>query len=82
MYQPLARATRSGGNQDDGLEAGHQPDGDAEADQGAADKERCHAVGKGEHERAGGGNEEQGAVDEPRPVPVEEHAAGELHGCE
>ena len=63
--------------QHDGLEAGHQADGDAEADQGAAEHEGPDAVGEGEQERAGGGNEEQGAVDEPRPVAVEEHAAGE-----
>jgi hypothetical protein len=63
--------------QDDGLEAGHQADGHAEADECAADEERRHAVGNGEDERSGGGKEQQGTVDKARPVAVEEHAAGE-----
>ena len=65
--------------QDDGLEAGHQADGDAEADERAAEHEGPDAVGEREHERPGGGEEEQGAVDEPWSVAVEEHAAGEQH---
>jgi hypothetical protein len=78
MYQPLARATALGREpQHDGLEAGHQAGCDAAADEGAADEEHHYAVGHGEQERAGGSHEEQGAVDEARPVAVEEHAAGE-----
>ena len=63
--------------QDDGLEAGHQADSDAEADKRAANDKRDDAVGKGEHERPGGGKEEQAAIDKAWPVTVEQRTAGE-----
>ena len=63
--------------QDDGLEAGHQADGHAEADERAADKKGRRAVGECEDERSGGGKEQQATVDKARSVAVEKHAAGE-----
>ena len=53
--------------QDDRLEAGHQADGDTETDQGSGEHEGKDAVGECEQEGPGGGEEEQGAVDEARP---------------
>ena len=63
--------------QDDGLEAGHQADRHTETDQGAPEHQGPDAVGKGEQEGPGSGDQEQRAVDEARPVAVDEHAAGE-----
>ena len=63
--------------QDDRLEAGHQTDRHPKPDQGAAEHEAPDAVGKSEHKGPGGGEQKQGAVDEPWSVAVEEHAAGE-----
>jgi hypothetical protein len=45
-------------------------------------RECHHSVGKREQKRSGGGNKEQGAVNEARPVAVEQHAAGKLYGGE
>ena len=62
---------------DDRLEAGHQTDRDPKPDQGAAEHQSPDAVGKSEHKGPGGGEEKQGAVDEPWSVAVEKHAARE-----
>jgi hypothetical protein len=61
----------------DSLEARDQPDSDAKADERATEEQHGHAIGKGEHESAGSGSEEQGAVDKARSVAIEAYAARE-----
>jgi len=61
-----------------GLDRAHQPAGDAEADQRAAERQHGEALGQAEHQRAERGNAEQRRQHAARAVTVEQHTERQL----
>ena len=83
MNQPLASAMRSGGNHSTmALRPAISADGDAEADQRAAEHEADEPSASANTSAPAAASKQQGALDAARPVAVEQHAEGELHGGE
>jgi hypothetical protein len=84
--QPTARTANSTGEraaqgrdpQHHRFEAAHQPPGEAEADQGARERQDHHVLADREQERACRGAAEQAELDATRAVAVEQHAQWQL----
>ena len=68
--------------EDDRLEARHEGEGNAEADQGTADDEADQAIGQCEHKGADAGNQQQRALDGSGAVAVQQDTERKLGGGE
>ena len=66
--------------QHDGFEAGHQRQGDTDADQRAAQQQANQTVGQREHQSAGAGQQQEAALQAARAVAVEQDAKRDLGG--